>query len=864
MTGLGVAMLGLSIGGKGEVRGATFVVDSSNDQGPGSFRQAVMDSNQAGGTNRIVFTNSVAYGTWILLWSGEVVISNSVTILAAEKNIALYNPQKVDRVLRIVNGTVNIYGMTMLNGSNYIGGSILQEGGTLTLSNCTVSGNAATFGGGIAQTGGTLEVIDSTISSNRVAGTGMGIYVQAGVSTTLRRCTLVGNSGIGFTAASGGGVSHNGTSLILDSCTFFANGSTGGNGGGVLNTAGNAKITNCTFYANASFTGGGVVAQAGTVTLRNTLVAGNTTIISGAGGAPDCMGTFISGGFNLIGNRTNSTGWIASDLVGTTASPVNPQLGNLQPNGGLTWTIEPMLGSPAIDRGHSSGATSDQRGYLRPHDKSFLPNLFGGDGGDIGAFETGTKTNVVTNLNTSGPGSLRQAVLDAGIDDLTTITFAPGIVGNTLYLSGSLYIDKDVIIYGPGASALSLVAGPGQRLLEVGSRKTVISGFTFRDCSSLSEDGENGSDGSSERAGAIINFGDLFMSDCIISNNVIHGGNGGNVTGLGLAGDGGKAQGGAIGNYWMLYMTRCIVASNSATGGARGTATGGGSDGTGGDAYGGAIYSEGGVFLTNCTIYGNYAGGGAGNGFSSGGGIYNYSTMLNLINCTIAQNTAFSGTGGGVYDGGATGIYRHTTIASNSASSGGGLYVSGADMGNTIVAANDAGTGRDMQGGYVSSDYNFIGWGNGWYNIGPLDHTFITADAMLGPLQNNGGPTPTMALLPGSPAIDSGKSFGIMVDQRGRTRPFDFAELANVSGGDGSDIGAFEVGGGAILHITRSGTNAQLTWSTNNQSFVLEYTTNLSAGGTWSNVAGTPSVAGNEFLVLDPLVGRKFFRLRGP
>jgi len=72
----------------------------------------------------------------------------------------------------------------------------------------------------------------------------------------------------------------------------------------------------------------------------------------------------------------------------------------------------------------------------------------------------------------------------------------------------------------------------------------------------------------------------------------------------------------------------------------------------------------------------------------------------------------------------------------------------------------------------------------------------INTDPMLGPLQDNGGPTFTHALLPGSPAIDAGKNFGAATtDQRGSgfVRTFDYASIANANGGDGTDIGAFEV-----------------------------------------------------------------------
>jgi hypothetical protein len=69
----------------------------------------------------------------------------------------------------------------------------------------------------------------------------------------------------------------------------------------------------------------------------------------------------------------------------------------------------------------------------------------------------------------------------------------------------------------------------------------------------------------------------------------------------------------------------------------------------------------------------------------------------------------------------------------------------------------------------------------------------LPLDARLGPLQDNGGPTFTMALLPGSPAIDQGVSQGLSTDQRGMPRTADQPNISNASGGDGTDIGAFEL-----------------------------------------------------------------------
>ena len=76
-------------------------------------------------------------------------------------------------------------------------------------------------------------------------------------------------------------------------------------------------------------------------------------------------------------------------------------------------------------------------------------------------------------------------------------------------------------------------------------------------------------------------------------------------------------------------------------------------------------------------------------------------------------------------------------------------------------------------------------------NEGQIVGSPLTADPLLGPLQDNGGPTQTMAPADGSPVIDAGSAFGLTTDQRGLARPFDFSAIANAA--DGSDIGAVEL-----------------------------------------------------------------------
>jgi hypothetical protein len=120
---------------------------------------------------------------------------------------------------------------------------------------------------------------------------------------------------------------------------------------------------------------------------------------------------------------------------------------------------------------------------------------------------------------------------------------------------------------------------------------------------------------------------------------------------------------------------------------------------------------------------------------------------------------------------------------------------------NTIVAANFAGR-PDMEGFFESHGYNVVGSiKDGVNTIATITPNPGTADQIgvppaqvhLGPLAANGGPTPTHELLTPSVAIDKGKSFGVTNDQRHLTRPSDDAAIVNAVGGDGADVGAFEV-----------------------------------------------------------------------
>ena len=329
-----------------------------------SLRGAITDANANAGADTIEFDAGIfATPQTITLTSGELAISDDLTILGTGARNLTISGNNISRVFFIGQGTTVTFDSMTFSGGNGIGGSssgsggaIFNEGGNLTITNSTVSGSSAPFGGGIGNFG-TLNVTNSTIWGNESGFEGGGIGNSGTLNVT--NSTISGNKS-GF---EGGGI---------------------GNFGILLNVT-NSTISGNRSLLNESGAGGGIFSVNTVNHMTNTIVAGNL-----AGAVPvanDIAALIDNADHNLIGDA-GSAGGIVNGVNGNIVG-VDPKLGPLQFNGGPTMTQALLPGSPAIDAGVASGQTTDQRGagFARTYDNPDKANASDGDGTDIGAFE---------------------------------------------------------------------------------------------------------------------------------------------------------------------------------------------------------------------------------------------------------------------------------------------------------------------------------------------------------------------------------------------------------------------------------------------------------------------------------------------
>jgi hypothetical protein len=302
--------------------------------------------------------------------------------------------------------------------------------------------------------------------------------------------------------------------------------------------------------------------------------------------------------------------------------------------------------------------------------------------------------------------------------------------------------------------------------------------------------GVGGSGGAAAGGGLDALNGTFTLSGSTIANNRASGGGGGSggQGGRGISASGGAGGDGGAGGYGQgagLYtsasgvtLTNVTIAFNTVMGGTGGP---GGAGGNGGD------------FSTG--VGGNGGNGGQG-GVVQGGGLFVNSGTVDVRNSTVARNKARTGVGGTPGMGGAGSTAGRNGSPGISFAGGGGGVWNGSfgnsgtvNATNSLFALNTASGGPDFNGLFNTASHNLLGDGTG-SNLAPANpdangnivgSSTMPINPKLGPLANNGGPTQTMALLSGSPAIDAGTATGApATDQRGVARE------------NPPDIGAYE------------------------------------------------------------------------
>ena len=720
--------------------------------------------------------------------------------------------------------TLNLSHCTLSGNSAGAGGGLAtQSEGTATLTDCTVSGNSAAgeelgffsgAGGGIFNDGHAVTLFNTTLSDNSATGSGAGIYNWGRL--TVAGSTLSDNSA----GISGGGIYNLGTVTLNNSILSGNSTAENGNGGAVFNVGTLTVISSVLSGNSVGFGQGGGQGGAifnlgnGTLTLTSSILSGNSAVFGG--GILNYSGTVTLADSTLSGNRAGQGGGIYSISTGpiATTTLTNCTLSdNLADNdGGGIFNLEGTLTLA------NSLVSSNSAGF---RGGGIYSNV-----GGVNTFGTVTLSNCTLSGNsagTDGAGIYNSSTVPLMLSDCT-------LSGNSAGLSGGGICsvtppNGTVTLTNCTLSDNSALFGGGIYL--AGGTATLTGSTLLGNSADL-----NG--------GGICNLGTLTLSNCVLSGNSAHTGggiftSGGTlmVTSSTISGNSAGDGAGIAGFGGTVMLIDSILATNAAGHDAGGIYIGGGtvtlstSSLSGNSAiFGGGIWNASGLTLIGSTLSDNSAsvwGGGiynsarvtvanstlSGNSAESeGGGIYNFGSVT-VINSTLSRNSA--GFRGGGISGAAT-LIDSTLSANSSLKDGGGIWSFEGPV--TLTGCTVSGNSALREGGGIWNGYgsvtlnntivanslaggqivNLLGTLLGSHNLienespSGLSGT-ITADPMLGPLQDNGGSTQTHALLPGGPAIDAGGNDLVPVDVTTDQRGPGFLRIA----AGAVDIGAFEV-----------------------------------------------------------------------
>ena len=654
-----------------------------------------------------------------------------------------------DRAIEVHSGAnLTIDGITIQGGSNVDAGGGIENRGTLVVRDSTLRQNQSGYQGGAINNRGSLNVFNSRFLDNYADYEGGGIELNYPGSALITNSYFARNtSGYEGGAISVGTVTRGRVDLSLTDSTL-ANNSADYSGGGIdIDGQAVVEVINTTISGNHARYEGGGIAVTGRLELLNTTITNNSSSHGAAVnvstavrfGAAAARNSIVHGGISGENRFTD----LGHNLIN-----VDPQLRPLADNGGPTPTHALLPRSPAIDAGDNADAPPmDQRGFPRITDGD-------GDGAatiDIGAFEAlrlpsftvnserdavdQTPGNGIVDTGVEGEITLRAAIMEVNASaERARINLPEGTYSLARDADDADEVDDtlgDLDI----RSDIDIVGAGAEHTIVDASASAA--GFEVHDLARLFLEGITVRD--ARHDGGIVNRGNLLVQRSHILNNA------GSPVGGGIANLGGNAT-----------IRETYIALNKT-----GTA-------------GGGIYSRAGSLIIEAsTLYQNTSG-----ARGEGGGVLIHGGEAIISNSTISYNSSGAGgTGGGIFVRSgdisvhASTIYQNETTAGGF---GGGIYNAdgSVELTSSIVARNRIG---DLAGVILLNGFNFIG-----------------DDPYLGPLSDNGGPTPTHLPAPHSPVLDQGNAAVDRTDQRGEPRVVDLP-IPNAPNGDGSDIGAVEL-----------------------------------------------------------------------
>ncbi len=343
-----------------------------------SLREALADANAG---DEIQFDASLNGGT-IVLSGSQLVVDENVTVTGPGSGLLTVDADLASRVFQVnVGVTAAISGLTLTRGAGASGAGI-NNLSTVTVTDCVVTGNSGSPAGGISNQGdltltrssvdgntgegiraqsGPVTIVESTVSNNTSSGI---VAASGGAPILIRRSTFSGNTG-----PAGGAINNSSSAVPITLENSTISGNTATNlGGGIFAGGAPMTILSSTITNNTATNHGGGVSRgsliaAGVVTIRNSIVAGNTAPVDADCSVAVANGMWATDAYNLFGlDEGCPVG--ATDMTTTDTSAALDPLGS---NGGPTEThalARPIVSNQAVNAADPAGCTKANGGLL--------------------------------------------------------------------------------------------------------------------------------------------------------------------------------------------------------------------------------------------------------------------------------------------------------------------------------------------------------------------------------------------------------------------------------------------------------------------------------------------------------------------